>query len=252
MNFEDLDRKLRVHETLHDQYVLPGVRIVVRLDGRNFTRLTKAEWKLETPFDVLFRDAMLATTRHLMDCGFGISYGYVQSDEISLLLRSDDNTFNRKTRKLLSVLASEAGAHFSLTMQRHGTFDARISQLPSDALVVDYFRWRHEDAHRNALNAHCYWLLRKRGNSAQTATATLSGLSTADKNELLFRDGINFNSLPSWQKRGIGVFWELQEKQGFNPVTGENTTTPRRRLRDERELPLGDDYSAFILARIAE
>ena len=252
MNFDDLDRKLRVHETLHDQHVLPGIRIVVRLDGRNFTRLTKSEWNLEAPFDVRFRDAMLATTRHLMDCGFNVTYGYVQSDEISLLLHRDDATFDRKLRKILSVLAGEASACFSLAMGRHAGFDARVSQLPSDALVIDYFRWRHEDAHRNALNAHCYWLLRGQGDSANAATSRLSGLSIAEKNELLFQNGINFNDLPSWQKRGIGVHWDTYEKAGHNPKTGETTTALRRCLREWMDLPLGDDYTAFLRARLSD
>ncbi len=246
MNFDDLDRKLRVHETLHDQHVLPGIRMVVRLDGRNFTRLTKVEWGLDAPFDVRFRDAMLATTRHLMDCGFNVTYGYVQSDEISLLLHPDDATFDRKVRKIVSVLAGEASACFSLAMGRHAGFDARISQLPSEALVLDYFRWRHEDAHRNALNAHCYWLLRGQGDDARIATARLSGLSIAEKNELLFRHGINFNDLPAWQKRGIGVFWDTYEKSGRNPKTGEATTALRRCLRERMDLPLGDAYADFV------
>jgi tRNA(His) guanylyltransferase len=56
-------------------------------------------------------------------------------------------------------------------------------------LVVDYFRWRNEDAHRNTLNAHCYWLLRKQGKGVGDATSALKGMSVADKNELLFQSG---------------------------------------------------------------
>lgn len=63
------------------------------------------------------------------------------------------------------------------------SFDARVSQLPTAELVEDYFAWRQEDAHRNSLNAHCYWLLRKQGQSVQAATSYLIGRSTADKNE---------------------------------------------------------------------
>ena len=84
-------------------------------------------------------------------------------------------------------------------------FDCRISQLPNLELVVDYFRWRREDAHRNALNAHGYWLLRKQGAGVGAATDRLKGMSVAQKNELLFREGgVNFN-LPAWQRRGVGV-----------------------------------------------
>ncbi|MGN6151004.1 MAG: tRNA(His) guanylyltransferase Thg1 family protein [Lysobacteraceae bacterium] len=246
MKFDDLDRKLRIFETANDLCVLPGLHIVVRLDGRNFTRRTKIEWQLEAPFDERFRDGMLATVRHLMDCGFETLYGYTQSDEISLLLHPADATFDRKLRKLLSVLAGEASAYFSLAMGQLATFDARICQLPSDALVVEYFQWRHEDAHRNALNAHCYWRLRAEGASANAATAALSGRSTAEKNELLFSRGINFNDLPAWQKRGMGVFWEHYSKQGRDPRTGTTTETRRRRLAQEMALPLGDEYGRFV------
>ena len=29
------------------------------------------------------------------------------------------------------------------------------------------------------------------------------------KNELLFQKGINYNDLPGWQKKGVGVYCEL-------------------------------------------
>jgi len=37
------------------------------------------------------------------------------------------------------------------------------------------------------------------------ATAAMKGLSVAEKNELLFQNGVNFNDLPLWQKRGSGL-----------------------------------------------
>ncbi|MCP4157597.1 MAG: guanylyltransferase, partial [bacterium] len=70
MKFTELDNKLRIFETAHDHCVLPGISMVARLDGRNFTRLTKDTHKFEAPFDIKFRDLMVNTTRHLMDCGF--------------------------------------------------------------------------------------------------------------------------------------------------------------------------------------
>ena len=74
----------RFEESL-DQIILSELYLAVRLDGRNFTRLTKEICKIEAPFDEKFRDAMVETVKHLMDCGFRIVYGYTQSDEISLL-----------------------------------------------------------------------------------------------------------------------------------------------------------------------
>ena len=246
MKFDELDAKMRVFETAHDLCVLPGLFMVARLDGRTFTRLTKEVHKFEAPFDERFRDTMVATTEHLMNCGFRVFYGYTQSDEISLLLHPEETTFERKLRKYDSILAGEASAKFSLLLGSLGVFDSRISQLPTLQLVCDYFRWRQEDAHRNALNSHCYWLLRKQGQSVAAATRALEGRSVAEKNELLFQNGINFNDLPSWQKRGVGLFWETYEKPAVNRLTGEAVVAQRRRLRVELELPMREQYNAFL------
>ena len=253
MKFDELDAKMRVFETSHDYHVVPGVFVVVRLDGRSFTRLTKDVHRFEAPFDERFRDLMLAMVEHVMSCGPRVVYGYTQSDEISLLFHREDASFGRKTRKLNSVLAGEASARFSLLLGDVGCFDSRVCELPTEPLVVDYFRWRHEDAHRNALNAHCYWLFRKQGATDTNATERLLGLSVADKNELLFAaGGVNFNDLPAWQRRGCGVWWRDVEKDGLNPKTGERVTTTRRRLYRDLELPMRDAYDAFVRERVAE
>lgn len=253
MKFDDVDQRMRVFETAHDLCVLPGLYMVARLDGRSFTRLTKEVHQFEAPFDPRFRDLMVETAEHLMSgSGFNIVYGYTESDEISLLFGLEENSFGRKVRKLISILAGEASAKFSLSLGAMACFDSRISQLPGMELVVDYFRWRNEDAHRNALNAHCYWLLRKQGKGVGDATAMLKGMSVADKNELLFQSGINFNDLPLWQRRGVGLYWEEYDRPAENPVTGEKVRARRRRIRRDLELPMKDDYSAFLWKLICE
>jgi tRNA(His) 5'-end guanylyltransferase len=253
MKFDDLDVKMRVFETAHDLCVLPGLHMVARLDGRSFTRLTREVHQFEAPFDARFRDLMVETAEYLMaGCGFSMVYGYTESDEISLLFGLGENSFGRKFRKLISILAGEASAKFSLLLGAVACFDCRIAQLPSAELVVDYFRWRSEDAHRNALNAHCYWLLRKQGKGVGEATATLKGMSVPDKNELLFRHGINFNDLPLWQRRGVGLYWEAYDRPAENPVTGEKISARRRRIRRDLELPMKDDYAAFLRKLLAD
>ena len=246
MKFDDLDTKMRVFETAADMCVLPGLYMVARIDGRSFTRLTRETHHFEAPYDLRFRDYMVATVEHLMQCGFRVIYGYTQSDEISLLFHHDEAAFQRKMRKYNSILAGEASAKFSLLLGDLAAFDCRISQLPTEDLMVDYFRWRNEDAHRNALNAHCYWMLRKQGQTMDQATSAMLKLSVASKNELLFQNGINFNDLPNWQKRGIGLYWESYEKPGLNPITHETVVTERRRIHVNIDLPMKDAYDELI------
>lgn len=253
MSFDDLDKAMRVFETAHDHCVLPGIHMVVRLDGRGFTRLTKEVHRFEAPFDERVRDMMLRTTEHLVaSTGFRVLLGYTQSDEISLLLSRDEKLFGRKERKIISVLAGEASAKFSLELGGLGIFDGRISQLPSAEHVVDYFRWRSEDALRNALSAHCYWLLRREGLGVEAATSRLEGAMSSDKHELLFSRGINFDGLPAWQKRGSGIYWESYDKPAVNPITQQATVARRRRLKLDLDLPVRQAFDDFVRERLVE
>ena len=246
MNFEELDKEMRIYEQSIDQHILPDLYLVARLDGRSFSRLTKEICDFEAPFDVRFRDMMVNTVKALMDCGFRVVYGFTESDEISLLFHPEEDAFGRKVRKYNSILAGQASAAFSLQLGQAIAMDCRLVPLPNLEKVRDYFLWRQEDAHRNALNAHCYWLLRKEGVDARSATQMLEGKSIAYKNELLFSRGINFDKLPSWQKRGIGIYWSDIEKIGFNPITKEETKTTRRGLKVDYDLPLGEVYANMV------
>ncbi|MFZ4538416.1 tRNA(His) guanylyltransferase Thg1 family protein [Propionivibrio sp.] len=246
MRFDDIDARMRVFETNHDHCVLPGLYIVARIDGRSFTRLTRERHPFEAPYDPRFRDLMLETVQHLMNCGFQAIYAYTQSDEISILFHPNESSFSRKERKFISILAGEASARFSLSLGDVAAFDARISLLPSQNLVIDYFRWRMEDASRNCLNGHCYWSLREEGISAGDATQQLKGMSNPQKHDLIFARGKNFNDLPSWQKRGSGVYWQEVSVSGVNPMTGQEKNTARRSLVTDIELPLGEPYEDLL------
>jgi tRNA(His) guanylyltransferase len=246
MKFDDLDQEMRVFETAGDRCVLPDIYMVARIDGRNFTRLTKDVHSFEAPFDERFREFMLQTVDHLFGCGFRATFGFTQSDEISLLFHRDENSFGRKTRKFNSVLAGEASAKFSLQLGAIAAFDCRVCELPTSTRVRDYFRWRQEDAHRNALSGHCYWMLRKQGWDVSRATAKLRGMNVSEKNELLFQHGVNYNDLPLWQKRGVGIYWEEFDHPATNPITQQPVIAKRRRLRHDLELPSGDGFGLFV------
>ena len=238
---------MRIFETAHDHCVLPGVFLVARIDGRNFTRLTKDIQQFDAPFDERFRDLMVSTTTHLMKVGFNVVFGYTQSDEISLLFDHKETTFGRKLRKFNSVLAGEASAKFSVELGQPAAFDCRISVLPLKTQVVDYFRWRNEDANRNALNGHCYWALRDLGETQKTATAKLSGMSHAEKNELLFTvKNLNYNDVPSWQKRGIGLYFDSQKLQGQDSSQERTQTGTNNGPFIDFNLPMKEKFSRFI------
>lgn len=256
MNFTDFDKKMRVYEESLDQYITPETYIVIRLDGRSFHNLVKA-CNYKRPFDEEFNKRMNDTVIYLMlNSKFNIKYGYAQSDEISLLLDLNDETFGRKTRKINSIMASLATISFNSYKYQEkyinnnkealGTFDCRVVPLPNAQLVCDYFLWRQEDANRNALNSLCYWTLRNEGLSKGLATSKLNGLSISDKNELLFQRCINYNNIESWKKRGVGFYFNKIQKEGINPITNKKVIVERRVINENKDLPIKEDYSKFI------
>ncbi|MDQ1832233.1 tRNA(His) guanylyltransferase Thg1 family protein [Massilia scottii] len=246
MKFDELDAMMRGYETANDRVVEPGVYMVARIDGRSFTKLTKEKVSFEAPFDVRFRDLMAETTRHLMNCGFKVVYGYTESDEISLLFDLDIDAYGRKLRKYNSILAGEASAKFSLMLGELAAFDCRICELPDRKVVVDYFRWRNEDAHRNGLNAHCYWMLRKEGVAKGAAAAQIEGRTIEDKVALLASRGIDFHTLPSWQLRGTGFYWVDEEKRGYNPKEQLEVVSSKRVIKTDMHLPVGEAYAQLV------
>jgi tRNA(His) 5'-end guanylyltransferase len=248
MNPDDFERRMRALECFHTLTILPGTWPVLRLDGRGFSRLTEA--RFEKPFDLRFHELMCTTAQALL-VELGGLYAYTESDEISLLLPRDSQLFDREVEKLVSLSAAIASGTFSLALGAAAQFDSRIWVGAQPTLVVDYFRWRQADAARCALNGWAYWTLRRSGSSVGEATSRLLGASVADKNELLFQRGTNFNELPSWQKRGTGLYFEPYHKQGYDPKLGQSVTATRRRVKVDGDLPIGDDYVRFIEARLA-
>lgn len=251
MKFSDLEKRMRAFETSYDRSVPPGVFMVARLDGRSFTRLTRDRYSFKRPYDARFRDFMVATAKHLMDCCCKVLFVHTQSDEISLLIHPTEQRYSRMLRKYHSILAGEASAALSLLLGGAASFDCRISELPSPDLVVDYFRWRSGEANRNALHSHCYWALRSEGIGARAAEAMLRRTPFEEKLKLLRRRGIDFDALPAWQRRGVGLYWEIYEKTGRDPRTDARTGTTRRRIVVDTELPAGETYSAFIMGLIS-
>jgi tRNA(His) guanylyltransferase len=205
MNANEFEAQMRGFEYFHNLRLLPDTWTMIRVDGRSFSRLTAELY--EKPFDSNFRDCMIATARALLEEFQGI-YAYTQSDEISVVLPPDWAMFDRELEKTISVSAGLASSIFSLESKQPAHFDSRVWVGVRLDKVVDYFRWRQTDATRNALNGWAYWTLRKAGKTERQATKMLEKQGADFKNELLFQHGINFNEVPLWQRRGVGLHWE--------------------------------------------
>jgi tRNA(His) guanylyltransferase len=246
MKFRDLDEEFRSYERESDVTIPEDAQLIVRLDGRGFSKLTREHPTWEKPFDPNFHDIMVACCKHLFGCGFPILYVFTQSDELSVFFQPGTLVFGGKARKYLSVLAGEVSSCFGVHSGKIISFDAKLCLVPSSEKVMDYFVWRQEDGRRNTINAHCYWLLRHQGSNERQATKQLLGLNQPKRSELLSANGIDVETLPRWQTHGSGLYWETFEKQGFDPVAQCTTTAVRQRVVVDESLSEGDAYRSWL------
>lgn len=234
----------RAGEKFRDWRAPDDAWVVLRLDGHNFSRFTAKHY--EKPFDARFHDAMLAVTRALFATWQSV-YAWTASDELSLLLPRECDAFDRRLEKWLSLSAGQASATFTQHSGHVAVFDARAwSGHGGD--VAAYFAWRQADAERCALNGVCYWQLRVEGQSASAATRQLEGQSGPQLRALLQERGVNFDAIPSWQRRGVAFSTQTYTKTGYNPITRETVPALRRRARVHDALPKGDEYATFVRA----
>jgi tRNAHis guanylyltransferase len=114
---ETLEARMRAREVFHTLRLLPGAWVVLRVDGRGFSRFTQGRY--EKPFDARLHALMVDTTRALVT-DLQALYGYTESDEISILLPRDTTQFDRELEKLVSISAAVAA-------ERHGSSAAWFS-----------------------------------------------------------------------------------------------------------------------------
>src|SRR5690606_6640342 len=146
--------------------------VIIRLDGNSFSRLTRV-LKLEKPFDERFNRAMDAAAIAVLEYCSGAQVAYVQSDEITILLRNDQTHettpfLGNRTQKITSLTAATAAVAFSQALAaelgleaRDGVraiFDARVFVVPP-AEVNNVFLWRQFDAFKNSVSTYAYWEL---------------------------------------------------------------------------------------------
>ena len=127
MRFNSLEDRMNYYRGLTDYKLMPKSYVLVFLDGRSFSTMIKN--KFEKPFDNKFINMMNETAKYVCSKVEGAKFGYVQSDEISIVITDFENEntesfFGFRLTKMLSIIASLATAKFNQLMM-----DYHISQI---------------------------------------------------------------------------------------------------------------------------
>lgn len=217
---------------------------VVRLDGRNFSQLSR-KLGFEKPYDHEFAEILLKAARKLFE-EFSPLFVYTFSDEVSILL--GEMPFAGRIEKLDSIMASFMSSAFTqnvMTDDRFSellkefkpiSFDSRVIPLSKEG-TIKYFQERQMEAWRNCLNGYAYWTLRKTHTKVESM-AILHKKKSSQLHELLFANDINLAQLPAWQRRGMGIYKKTVDIEGFNPLKNEKVISQRNKIFLDCNLPL--------------
>ena len=211
--------------------------VFVRLDGRAFHNVAE-HLGLEKPFDAGFSGAMeRVCIRFLRESGLSPDLAYTFSDEISLYFSY--LPFGGRVEKIDSISASFAASTLTLEIGSNEplSFDARIIQVTPE-MAVEYLINRQSEAWRNPLNAYCQSALIREGSSRKEAAKKLRGLPSRDLHEFMYSRGVNLAKTPAWERRGVLVYKQVRNVEGFNPVKGELVESLRTSVIAERNLPV--------------
>lgn len=243
MNDQLGTRMKEFYEQVPKTRLMRRTPVAIRIDGKAFHTFTKG---FKKPFDEVLVEAMQETTECLCRNIQGCVLGYTQSDEITLILvdykkLNSEAWFDYEVQKMCSVAASMATMAFnkafhraieayevdwkcSLTpqsveiRQKHqeymktlrmasakgAMFDARVFNIPKEE-VTNLIYWRQLDAIRNSIQM---------AGQANFSHSELQGKCSSEILEMLIsKKGIDWNSLPTYLKRGSCCIKDCEETE---------------------------------------
>lgn len=229
------DRMKSYYEDRFRVHIPRRTYVIIRIDGKAFHTYTRG---LKRPFDEDLISDMDETTKFLCSNIQGAKLGYVQSDEISILITdfesiTTDAWFDNNVQKMVSISASYATSKFNQlrisrkmvsdykeTMKQMGEFmkkhpDGTAVYRPDYASIVNDIKLANFDARvfvipqrEEAIN---YFIWRQQDATRNSISAVaqslyshkeLNGKTTDMMQELIFQKGQNWNNYPVGQKRG--------------------------------------------------
>ena len=245
-----LECNMKDYELYSELKIPKSSYIILRLDGRSFHTLAD-KINLEKPYDKNFLNLMIDVSEDILK-EFSPSFIYTFSDEINILLK--EIPFNQRLEKIDSIVASFTSSSFTLNYNKYFNkelykpiaFDCRVILLNRDE-ILDYFKWRQDEAWINCINSHGISYLKSKF-SPKKANEKIKGLKSSDIHEMLFKDGINLNNVDNWKKRGVALYKRKKKIEGFNKKENKNTTSYRNYIYKDFDLPIFSDnfFNKFI------
>lgn len=233
---DELGKRMKTfYEDIPKTKLMRRVPVAIRIDGKTFHTFTKG---FQKPFDEVLIKSMQDTMKYLCENIQGCVLGYTQSDEITLILvdykkLTSSAWFDYEVQKVCSIAASMATIAFNKYFSENinseycvfddelldgdfnpnykneylidlytthikasykgAMFDARCFNVPKEE-IANLIYWRQLDATRNSIQMV---------GQANFSHRELQNKSCNQIQDMLMtQKGINWDDIPSYQKRG--------------------------------------------------
>lgn len=259
---DDLGCRMKTfYEQIPKTKLMRRCPVAIRIDGKAFHTFTRG---FQKPFDEVLIKSMQETMKNLCENIQGCVLGYTQSDEITLILvdykkLTSSAWFDYEVQKICSIAASMATMAFNKffcknvkefiynngenyevnseeyklcevykkAVEKGAMFDARCFNIPKEE-VINLCYWRQLDASRNSIQMV---------GQANFSHKELQNKSCNDIQDMLMtQKGINWNDLPTYQKRGSCCVKEnhfIENEKGTQICLSEGCSDP---FEDEEAL----------------
>ena len=272
---DELGKRMKeFYETIPKTKLMRRCPVVVRLDmraGHTFCR------GFERPFDEVFIKSMQETAKYMCENVQGCVLSYQQSDEISLILvdykkLNSSAFFDYEVQKVCSTTASMATmafnkifnentlnfispeifedeklkkicASYAEAVKKGAMFDSRCFNIPKEE-VTNYAYWRQLDATRNSIQM----VGQANFSHKELQNKTCNNI----QDMLMTQKGINWNDLPTYQKRGSCCIKEVYyaDKDGNEIYKERIDAVKRTRWIIDRDIPIFKDEGRDYIERL--
>lgn len=198
---------------LSDKKIDDDLFIVIRCDGRGFTKFKK-KGELQT-FDKDFHQKMMVISEKALQNLFFCGFAFTISDEISFVLPKEFSLYNRRLEKLLSLAAGYTSGEGSLEFYELGlepaVFDAKVFTFSTIEEVLAYLDERKNSGFRNFVCSVTREHYMRKGMTSTQAAREMNGMSTRKQIEMLFDAKKDIYKMNYWKREGEMVHFIVDQ-----------------------------------------
>lgn len=248
---DTLGDRMKGYETSSEVKLIKRLPVIIRVDGRSFSRLCR---KLHKPYDPLFLEAMAETMHYVVSEMAGACFAYQQSDEITFILKNDQTNetepwYGNRVQKISSIAAGLATlglqkslVGLNLDLVGDAIFDARVWVVPNLSEALNALIWRQNDCVKNAVAGTSLALLGKKY-GRKTAMKLVHGKSAKER-LMILQDECNIDfhqEYPASFRLGVACY-----KAPFVYTGLDKSTSTRKRWILDWEFPLITEKKDFV------